>query len=98
MLLFRRMTSDTRKGAKLRAALVLLLAAGGAVAAPPTLYRQPAYESPQRADPDDLLLLAGYGLAADDVVIYRGIQEGMPVATVPAEVPDRPTADAGYAA
>src|SRR5271155_4030302 len=98
VLLFRRMTGDKRTGAKLRAALALLIAGGGAMAAPPVLYRQPAYESPQRADPDDLLLLAGYGFAADDVVIYRAVEEGTSVATVPAAVPDRPTAEAGYAA
>lgn len=103
-LLFRRMTSDRRKGARRRTALVLLalgareLAGGNAMAAAPTLYRQPAYESPQRADPDDLLLLAGYGFAADDVVIYRAFQEGSPVPAVPAAVPDQPTAEAGYAA
>src|ERR1700683_5499517 len=39
--------------------------------APPRLYSQAAYQSPVRADPDDLLLLAGDGLAADDVVVYQ---------------------------
>ncbi|MGA2399436.1 MAG: hypothetical protein ABSG30_15410 [Steroidobacteraceae bacterium] len=91
------MTKDKRKEAIRWTALLLLMAGGGAMAAPPALYRNPAYESPQRADPDDLLLLAGYGLAPDDVVIYRAVEEGTPVPAVPAEVPSRPTADAGYA-
>ncbi len=36
------------------------------MAAAPQLYHQAAYESPVRGDPDDLLLLAGYGFEADD--------------------------------
>jgi hypothetical protein len=43
-------------------------------AAPPLLYRQPAYESPVSGEPDELLLLAGYGLDADDSVVYRAAE------------------------
>lgn len=37
----------------------------------PRLYRQASYESPVTGAPDDLLLIAGDGLAAGDTVVYR---------------------------
>jgi hypothetical protein len=80
------------------AALLFLFAGAGVMATPPVLYRHSAYESPQRGDPDDLLLLAGYGLTADDVVAYRAIVEGTHVADAPGEVSDQPTAESGFAA
>jgi hypothetical protein len=40
-------------------------------AAAPVLYTQPAYESPVRGDPDDLLLLSGSGLSGADTVVYQ---------------------------
>jgi hypothetical protein len=65
-------------------ALASLLAAAGlsiaglftghsAWAEAPQLYRQAAFQSPVRGDPDDLLMLAGYGLAAGDQVVYRAV-------------------------
>jgi len=42
---------------------------------PPILYSNPAYESPVRGDPDDLLLIAGSGLSAGDTVIYRAVDD-----------------------
>jgi hypothetical protein len=77
-------------------ALLLLMAGASAVAAPPQLYRQPAYESPVSGDPDDLLLLAGYGLAADDVVVYRAISVGTDLGA-PDIVPTESTAELGTA-
>lgn len=59
------------------------------VAAAPEVYRQAAYESPVGGDPDDLLLLAGYGFAADDAVVYRAI----PDTTKPLTAPDRVPVD-----
>src|SRR5882757_4395830 len=52
-------------------ALLLVAALGPALASGPTLYSQPAYESPVRAGPDELLLLPGAGLAASDRVIFQ---------------------------
>ena len=40
-------------------------------AAPPSVYRSPAFESPVSGEPDDLLLIAGYGFASGDRVVYR---------------------------
>jgi hypothetical protein len=69
-----------------------------AVAAPPQLYHQPANESPVRADPDDLLLLAGYGFRADDEVVYRAVTNTTEPLAPPAHVPTRSTAETGVAA
>lgn len=67
-------------------------------AAPPQLYRQPANESPVRADPDDLLLLAGYGFRVDDEVVYRAVVNTTKSPVTPTQVPARSTAEAGEAA
>jgi len=47
-----------------------LLGGREAAATPPTVYSAPTNESPVRADPDDLLLLPGYGFAATDRIVY----------------------------
>jgi hypothetical protein len=49
---------------------------------PPHLYAQPALESPVRGEPDDLLLLAGYGFAGGDAVVYRAIDATAAVAAL----------------
>src|SRR5262245_52216350 len=72
------------------------LAAFAAQAAAPLLYRQPAHQSPVRDGPDDLLLLPGYGLSADDTVVYQAVRDGLPAAH-PAQVPTDSTAEAGVA-
>jgi hypothetical protein len=46
-----------------------------ALATPPSLFSQPAHESPVRADPGDLLLLPGYGFSAGDTVVYQAIAD-----------------------
>ena len=51
--------------------LVLTFCVGTAWAVAPVLYSNSAYESPVRGDPDDLLLISGSGLAANDTVVYR---------------------------
>jgi hypothetical protein len=61
----------------------------------PHLYSQAAYQSPVQADPDDLLLLAGDGLSADDRVVYRSSREESP--SPPAEIPARSSALLGVA-
>ena len=55
----------------LRATLLLCLCASVGFANPPRLYHQDAYQSPVHADPDDLLVLVGDGLQADDDVVYQ---------------------------
>jgi hypothetical protein len=67
------------------------------MAAPPQLYRQGAYESPVRADPDDLLLLPGYGLAVDDAVSYQAISDTTATVRSPRELPTQSTAESGVA-
>src|SRR5882724_5679235 len=68
----------------------------GAATSAPTLYHLPAYESPVRADPDDLLVLAGDGLSADDAIVYRAFASGE-IAAHPAILPEKSTADFGLA-
>lgn len=66
----------------------------GAATSAPTLYHLPAYESPVRADPDDLLVLAGDGLSAEDAIVYRAFTSGE-IAAHPANLPEKSTADFG---
>jgi len=66
-------------------------------AAGPLLYRQPAYESPIRGDPDDLLLIAGYGFKADDRVVYRALTGNPRQLARPLSLPSRSTAALGIA-
>jgi hypothetical protein len=82
------------------ATILLLALMGFAIAAnsaAPRLFRQPANESPVRADPDDLLLLAGYGFSASDVVVYRAIMDTTKALRPPVQVPLQSTADLGVA-
>ncbi len=55
------------------------------------------YESPVRAGPDDLVVLAGDGLSAQDVVVYQAFAAGEPAPEPPAAVPAHSTADLGVA-
>src|SRR4029450_6752046 len=57
-----------------------------ALATPPTLFSQPAYESPVRADPGDLLQLAGSGFDAGDIVVYQVITDPTQLLTPPAAI------------
>jgi hypothetical protein len=72
---------------RLAPVVIALIIAAYAQAAAPRLYRQPAYESTVRGEPDDLLLIAGYGLSKDDRVVYRAVNAsqmvhpGMPPAS-----------------
>ena len=66
-----------------------------ASSAPPQLYRQPANESPVRGDPDDLLFLGGYGFSANDIVVYREIENTTISPAQPARVPTRSTPETG---
>ncbi|HEV2700097.1 MAG TPA: hypothetical protein VGV09_00590, partial [Steroidobacteraceae bacterium] len=66
-------------------------------AAAPTLFRTPGYQSPVRADPDDLLMLAGSGFHPTDRVVYAALDSSDPAATHPGRVPDSSSALSGSA-
>ncbi len=76
---------------------LVLFASWPAWSAAPALYSQPAYESPVRGDPDDLLLLAGFGLSASDTVVYRAVSNTTQLPVHPASVPTNSTATEGVA-
>jgi hypothetical protein len=76
---------------------LLLLWSNCTLAVPPTLYSQPAYQSPVRGDPGDLLLLAGNGFSADDTVVYQVLYDTTQLLTAPAGVPNTSTKDSGIA-
>jgi hypothetical protein len=78
-------------------AIVTLLVSASVMAAPPQLYRHAAYESPVRGDPDDLLLIAGYGLAADDTVVYTALADTTKALAPPSRLPTHSGADIGVA-
>ena len=74
---------------------LLLFCSSYALASAPALYSQPAYESPVHADPDDLLLIPGYGLAASDTVVYEAISNTTQVPGHPPSIPSASTPAAG---
>jgi len=64
-------------------------------ASSPLLYHQPAYESPIRGEPDDLLLIPGYGFSDDDQVVYQAIDGGKDELRHPSRIPAQSTATIG---
>ena len=79
---------------------VLLLSLGvvpAAFTAAPTLYSQPAFESPVSGDPDDLLMIAGYGFSSSDQVVYAKLTNTKNRLSPPKDIPTEPTPDLGYA-
>ena len=78
-------------------ALIMLFISAGAMAAPPQLYRDATHESPVSGDPDDLMLLAGYGFAADDTVVYRAVTNTTLPLAAPNQVPTHSSAEFGTA-
>jgi hypothetical protein len=84
----------------IRATWLILLTISIAVrcfAAAPVLYRQPALQSPVTGEPDDLLLLAGYGFAGTDTVVYRALRDTQMKVVPPLMVPQGSTDVAGTA-
>lgn len=73
------------KGCGLGAVFALLLVNMTIVWGGPKLYEQPALQSPVRGEPDDLLLLAGAGLSADDTVVYEALTDTTRPLIVPAD-------------
>jgi hypothetical protein len=80
-----------------RAFASLLLWASWASATPPTIYSQPAYESPVRGDPGDLVMLPGYGFAETDTVVYEALSDTTQPLTIPTGIPTSATATSGVA-
>jgi hypothetical protein len=84
----------------LLAGLVLCAPRAPAETGPPTLYSQAAYESPVRGGPDDLLLLAGDRLDADDRIVYQAAPASEPgggTPAHPAEIPASSSPELGTA-
>jgi uncharacterized repeat protein (TIGR01451 family) len=63
----------------------------------PTIYSAPANESPVRADPDDLLLLAGYGFQSGDTAVYRKLADTTRPLLPPNDIPSSSTEVLGVA-
>jgi hypothetical protein len=78
-------------------ALTLALFCAATCATPPTLYQQPALQSPVRADPDDLLYLPGIGFSAGDTVVYRATYNTRAALSAPTEVPQVSNPEVGVA-
>ena len=74
-----------------------ILCGAHALAAPPQLFRQPDYQSPRQGAPDDLLSLAGLGLAATDTVVYRALTNTARVPETPPALPTVSDAVSGIA-
>jgi hypothetical protein len=95
------MGSETKQefslGLMLLSSLISIGMPSSSSATAPTLYRQPAYESPVRGEPDDLLLVAGYGFAADDQVVFQSVGAASESLRHPGAVPTASTEELGIA-
>jgi hypothetical protein len=78
---------------------VVLLISGGpfAAATPPTIFNQPAYESPVRGDPGDLLMLPGDGFATTDTVVYQALTDTTQPLAAPTAIPTTSDVNTGVA-
>lgn len=79
------------------AAAFLICGGPFAAATPPTIFSQPAYESPVRGDPGDLLMLPGDGFAATDMVAYQALTDTTQTLNAPAEIPTTSDTNTGVA-
>jgi hypothetical protein len=87
---------DTTASFSLRIGAALMTLALPCVAgAAPVLYGLPAFQSPVRAEPDDLLLLAGDGLSAKDTVVYVALGDTTQIPSPPTSVPKESTEHVG---
>lgn len=75
----------------------ILMAPSLTALAAPTIYSLPGYQSPVRADADDLLLLPGYGFAPTDVVVYVKLENTTLPLSPPTSAPATNTALTGIA-
>lgn len=76
---------------------LILVSARRCHAVAPILYHSSGYQSPVVADPDDLLLLPGYGLAASDTVVYLAVTNAARAIQPPRFIPPQATSEAGFA-
>lgn len=79
------------------ASLFAWLFVSHAYAVAPRLYSQPTYQSPVRADPDDLIFLAGDGLSKDDIIVYQSDLSMNRSIKHPGALPTQSTAEIGLA-
>jgi hypothetical protein len=77
--------------------LILVFAGAGSMAAAPQIYHQRAYQSAVDGRPDDLILLAGFGFAVDDVVVYQVVADTTIDPQPPASIGAAPDAYVGTA-
>jgi hypothetical protein len=78
-------------------ACIVLCTATAPAAHALTLYNTPQYQSLVDGEPDDLLLLPGYGFANDDTVVYQLMSNSTAGLTPPAGIPSTTTAITGVA-
>jgi len=94
----RRRCAGARSPWAARSLCVLLLLAGAQVlAGAPRLYHQKAHQGPVHGGPDDLLLLQGFGFAADDTVVYRRVSDTTEPLASPDHVPKDSDGKSGLA-
>jgi hypothetical protein len=95
------MTAIARTGHKqtwmILPVLSMLLGSPPLGAAPPVIFSQPAYQSPVRGDPGDLLILAGDGFAAGDTAVYHAVHNTTQPPAPPAALPAQADAGSGVA-
>ena len=78
-------------------AALLPLQVERAFAAAPLVLHTPGYESPVHGNPDDLLLIAGFGFKADDRVVYQKAGPADRPREHPTMVPTQTTPSLGIA-
>lgn len=87
-----------RLRSRIVACLILMACAHSSICSAADVYRQPANESVVHADPDDLLMLAGFGFQADDAIVYRAISDTTKPRAPPTDIPSPSTSEIGVAA
>jgi len=94
----RRSDRRTRNRILILALAFSIASTGLALAAAPALYKDPFRQSPVRAEPGDLLMIAGAGFATGDRVAYQLVANTTTVPNHPNGVPSPNTASSGEAA
>jgi hypothetical protein len=81
---------------------ILMVALGSSISAysvsPLAVYSNPLFESPVRAVPDELMMIAGSGLSSTNKVVYLKIDNTTLPLVHPSSVPSSNTATTGIAA
>jgi hypothetical protein len=89
-------TNRAPKAALLGGACLLFMQ-GAFAGSAPVLYSNPAFQSPVRGHPDELLLLPGASLKASDIVVYHALDDPNASLAPPEPVPDANDATSGRA-